>query len=474
MELASSYARPNPPPEFAKARLQHLKAFTDELAADVERASWAISRVRELQQERLRAVLRHAVTHSTWHAERLRGLDIDSATTADLVHVPPMTKQDLIENWDDISCDPALTLNAANEHLRRAADSGIPEYFRGEYGDYLIFASGGSSGLRAAMAYDFDGWLAVHLSSARVPLAGDIRDGHLDSPRYLRTVGLFSASAANVHGVAPHCFTPLNRGVYFFDPSTPIDRLVTALNEIQPEAIHCFPSVMHALAGEALGGRLDIQPYHFMVSGEPLLPEARAAVDKAFGARIYDYWAATETGPLAMTDGHDDSVMSVPEDSVVVELADDDGRKGDMFGVLVTNLVSRALPLIRYEITDNVEAVDEPIDRWPTGRKIARVSGRLDEGFAYQNGITVHAASFRTVMSAIGEISEYQIRQTLNGVEVLVRTTGTAVDVQGLEDILRGELVASGLARPHVIVREVSALKRHAQSGKIKRFVPLG
>lgn len=464
--MLTSYKRTIPSATFGRDREQHRAEFAARLASEVDRVSWTYERLCAFQTDRLRTLLASAREHSEWHRERLHGIDIDRVTAAEIAELPPMTKQDLLENWDRISCDPRLTLAAANEHLERAAQTGLPEYFHGERGQYLIFASGGSSGVRTVMAYDFEGWLAVHLATARVPIAGDIRAGALDASRYLRTVGLFSASAANVHGVAPHCFTPEDEDVFYFDPSTPIEELVAALNAIQPEAIHGFPSMMHVLAIEQIAGRLSIEPLHFMVSGEPLLPEARAAADLAFGAQVYDFWAATETGPMALTDGVNDDVLSLAEDNALVEVLD--------HGVYATNLVSSVLPLIRYELNDAVGASDLSSDLWPAGRKIERVAGRIDEAFRYPNGVYVHAGLFRTVMSTVGSVSEYQVRQTPNGAEILVRTTSDEAELAGVEGMLTTALEAAGLSRPAVSVTGVSALERHERSGKFKRFVPLG
>ena len=470
MAATEDYSRPTPP-EFARRRLAHLHAFAQALAQDCDKTSWPVQRLRELQTERLRSLLRHAMNHSRWHADRLKHLDLDTVTARELESVQPMTKQDLIENWDGISCDSGLTLDRADKHLFRAAETGVPEYFRGADGQYLIFASGGSSGLRTVMAYDFDGWTAVHLATARVPLAGAIRDGVVDAPRHLRTVGMFSASAANVHGVAPHCFTPPEEGVYYFDPSTPLPELVAALNAIQPEAIHSFPSLMHVLAGEALTGRLTIRPYYFMVSGEPLMPESHAAADQAFHARVYNYWAATETGPLAVTDGQDDTTLSVPEDNVVVELVA--ATPSANASVLVTNLVSRVLPLIRFQLSDEVVPADEDEDRWPTGKKIARVLGRSDDSFHYHGGVLVHPSLFRAVMSTVGAVAEYQVRQTKTGADITVRAITDDFDTRWLENRLGEELHQAGLPQPEVRVARADALDRHHRSGKFKSFIPL-
>jgi hypothetical protein len=52
-----------------------------------------------------------------WHAERLRGIDIESVTSTDLSALPTMTKADLMTHWDASVIDPDLTLDRATAHL---------------------------------------------------------------------------------------------------------------------------------------------------------------------------------------------------------------------------------------------------------------------------------------------------------------------------------------------------------------------
>ena len=83
-----------------------------------ERLRWPAERIAAYRDVRLRQLLSHARHHSRWHAARLRGINLDRITAADLPAIPPMTKMDLLENWDGIVTDPALTLARAEDNLR--------------------------------------------------------------------------------------------------------------------------------------------------------------------------------------------------------------------------------------------------------------------------------------------------------------------------------------------------------------------
>jgi outer membrane receptor protein involved in Fe transport len=68
--------------------------------------------------------------------------------------------------------------------------------------------------------------------------------------------------------------------------------------------------------------------------------------------------------------------------------------------------------------------------------------------------------------------SYYQVRQTDRGVDVAVVTDGP-VDLQGLADAIEGGLRKAGVANATAAVRNVSAISKHPETGKTRRFIPL-
>jgi hypothetical protein len=69
-------------------------------------------------------------------------------------------------------------------------------------------------------------------------------------------------------------------------------------------------------------------------------------------------------------------------------------------------------------------------------------------------------------------VNEYQVRQTLSGADVLLRTDGR-VDVASLRRAIESELHSVGCHNPLVTARIVEHIPRIG-AGKLKRFVPLG
>jgi phenylacetate-coenzyme A ligase PaaK-like adenylate-forming protein len=136
--------------------------------------------------------------------------------------------------------------------------------------------------------------------------------------------------------------------------------------------------------------------------------------------------------------------------------------------VLVTNLYNLTQPLIRYELADSfVRQPGAP----GHGHLLARVRGRADEVFHYQAG-DLHPHVIRSVMVRSPEVADYQVRQTLTGIEADIIAAGGA-SAEALRWRLAEALADSGLSQPDVTVRIARDLARNRDSGKLRRFIPL-
>lgn len=133
----------------------------------------------------------------------------------------------------------------------------------------------------------------------------------------------------------------------------------------------------------------------------------------------------------------------------------------------MTTLANRLQPLIRYELTDRFVRLPEVSDH---GYLRATVEGRADDAFRYGT-VTVHPLVIRSVFVTTPGVTEYQVRQTGDGLDVLL-VAERAVDTDGVTERLRAALDHAGVVKPHVNVTEVAELAR-SSAGKVRRFVPL-
>ena len=236
-----------------------------------------------------------------------------------------------------------------------------------------------------------------------------------------------------------------------------------------------YASMLGVLAGEADAGRLRIAPRRVLATSEPLLPEVRRAAEQSFHAPVANCWGTSEGGVLAVGCWRSEG-MHLNEDLVVIEPVDEAGRPvppGERSAkVLLTVLFNPVMPLIRYELTDEVVVLDEPCPCGSAHRRIADVQGRLDDVFVYGR-VEMHPHVLRTVLGSVPEILEYQVVQSPAGVDVAICRTGT-VDTPALEARLAQALRGVGLQDASAAVTIVESIDRHPGTGKLRRFVPLG
>jgi phenylacetate-CoA ligase len=170
--------------------------------------------------------------------------------------------------------------------------------------------------------------------------------------------------------------------------------------------------------------------------------------------------------------GHGEG-LHICEDEVVLERVDEAGAPvaddQPAARTLATGLGNRTFPFIRYDLGDQVTMLP---GRCPCGsvlKRVADIAGRRDDDFHYGSR-TIPAGVFRHILGTDPTISEYQVRQTPAGAEVLVVGSPAVTDVTAA---LAASLRRCGLAEAEVTVTPVARLQRHAATGKLKRFVPL-
>jgi len=313
------------------------------------RYRWPAGRVRAERERSLRALLAVAKHKSPWHARRLAHIDPETFTEADLDRLPTMTKSDLMNHYDEIVTDPRIDLARIEDHLARlTSDAYLLDSFH-------VMMSGGSSGKRGVFVYDFDGWIVMGLSSVRVIPLMDMIPAR-ETAAYFTAENAAHGSAAVGQSFAPW-FVDSFKAFVPVPISLPLSEIVERLNAVQPTVISGFPSVARQLCVAAADGRLRIRPRAFMLGSEPLYPDVRAALERLFSARIYNFYGCTEASCIGFSCTAGPG-MHLSDDLVAVEPVD---ARGNPVGpgepsakTLITNLFNTLMPLIRYEVDDSL------------------------------------------------------------------------------------------------------------------------
>jgi len=172
----------------------------------------------------------------------------------------------------------------------------------------------------------------------------------------------------------------------------PVPDLVRELNEFQPAHLIGYPSALRVMAAEQRAGRLRIRPATVGSGGDWLPPAAGREIEQAFGCVARQNYGASECPALAWDCAR--GVLHVGADWAILEPVDADYRPVPpgvpSASVLLTNLVNRVQPIIRYDLGDTVTMLAAPC---PCGSPLPAVTvhGRRDDT------VTLRAADGRSV-----------------------------------------------------------------------------
>jgi phenylacetate-coenzyme A ligase PaaK-like adenylate-forming protein len=426
--------------------------------------AWSRDQLLTYQRTRLGKILEHAVSSSPYYRDTL-GRDA-LAHDLRLQDLPTLPKATLMEQFDRVVTDRRLSLADLEAHAT-GPDPGA--LFAREF---HVFTTSGTTGRRGVFPQtrtEFAQWIAAvwRVISRFGMTPGRTRAAGIAAPTPLHiTQKLFRA----IGGFG------MNRPE--LTATMPLPTLVETLNHDQPEAIFSLVSVVGALATEQLEGRLSIQPRWAVVSSEVLPEDVRRRIADAWRVEPIEIYSSTETLTMA-SEAPERVGLHIAEDLVVLEVVDADGRPVAPgvpgHKVLVTSLINRALPLIRYEIADAVTLASAPD---PTGRpyqRILRVDGRNDDilrfpAAADEGEAIVLPHHLRVPFARLSEVTQYQIVREPGRIVIRVVLRPEApIDTRvRIEAGISQALEDAGAVPPPIEVEPVTTIEREPGSAKIK------
>lgn len=470
-----------------RAQLQQ-KVMTQLLQGDaLDSVTWPIERLWELRDERLRALIAHAKSKSSWHKKRLKDVHPREVNAQNLYELPVMTKADLMENWDGICTIRGLTLDKARKHLADLASRKAEI----DFAHPLIMSTSGSSGNPTIVAWDLEAWSQMAVEVARYGYWLSQQNSPNESaatkpetqPAKLEQATLTSTSDVSMSRQMAATFandTIVNHAVR---ANFPAIEIMERLAQIKPlMGVFGYASVVTAAATAASKRGVEIRPSMIGASSEPFTPAMSAFVKEIFGVEPSNTYAVTEISALAARTfpGFPDLILA--EDIAVYEpirytkAGKVRTAKATEFSeaVLVTNVLNHAIPLIRYELMDQVRISEaNPEIPW-TGRRI-EIGAVVPKPFGYGDGTTLNPVGIGYILDEIVRIVDYSVRQTSNGIEISYWSYDDvdAIELHLIEDDLRAKVPdLQELSIQFNPVFSVDALPR-TPAGKRRRYVPL-
>ena len=354
--------------------LKHLRGNLSTSRAELE----------EIQRKSLMRLLQHAYDNTVYYRDLFDSAGLkpaDIRTVGDLAYLPTTGKLDLQSLGPDDILANGVTRDQCVEDIT-SGSSGIPlrVYFTRQ--DY-VFRS-----LLFIRTFLATGYRLTH----RQAIVSDTRFVS-QKKQWFEKLGVLRKQYIPVHLALPE--------------------QITILRRFKPDYIHGYPSSLALIADAILAtGVRGITPSVVCTGAELVGPNTRRLIDSAFGVALMDTYAAIETGIMAwqckQRKGYHINI-----DGVVLEFLHE-GRPamgGQPGRVVVTNLHSYAMPIIRYELGDLCVPSAEFCSCGVELPLMSVVEGRIDDVIYTPSGRAVSPNSITNAMESVRGIKQFRIVQ---------------------------------------------------------------
>jgi phenylacetate-CoA ligase len=402
---------------------------------------WEPDRLARLQTERLRRLVDHAWANVSGYRDRMQQSRFrlgEIGTSAELARLPLLTRRELIE-------------------LADIEEEGVS----GRRAGHVTMHTSGSSGVPLALRYRRRDATELNATWLRPLLAHGIR------PRHTR-----------LEITGPHNF-PVGRHMYerlgfwrrhcvsvFEEPSA----WLAAARAARADYLWGYSGSLKLFAEYLLDTGQEAPAFRAVFGVSDLVdPACRSLVREAFGRPLVDVYGAAEGGCIAWEcptcDGYHVNI-----DTVIVEILDGNraAPPGVAGRVVITNLLSFAMPIVRYELGD-VAAMSPRSPACGRGLPLMEVvEGRANAFVRLPSGRMLSPMFFFGLMKPVEhDLRAWRvIQESVDRLTVLVVAGGRGFDSTRLVETIRrltGEAI-------DVSVVNVEALPREP-SGKVRAVV---
>jgi phenylacetate-CoA ligase len=406
-------------------------------------------KLRELQLERLQRLMEHAWEQCPFYRERLQAARLDGGKINDLDRLrslPPTTKRDLQDQGARMCA--ADREQYAPVRNQTGGSTGSPVQF---YVDSRRF------GTRLASAYRTDEWAGLRPGDWHAYLWGASMDltGEAGLWPTVRNHLLRRRIELNTSSVSEEDWRVFLRKI----------------RKLKPEVFVAYSQAAVLFARYVRDqGLNDIQFKSVIATAEVLSDSDRFLIEEAFRAKVFNRYGCREVSTIA-AECEFHNGMHISAESLLVEILPDESAPPGMGKILVTDLLNRSMPLIRYEIGDvGAWAEDQ---KCPCGRGLAllgRLEGRITDFLTLRDQRKLSGVALLTwVFASMDEVRQVQFVQHQIGDVTLKYVPGPKYNPE-TENHLRKRLEAYFKGQADLALEQVQQIPKEA-SGKYRFIV---
>lgn len=398
---------------------------------------WRIMRMKPAeviahQQSELKDLIQFARQYSPFYQRLYAHLPTDIQT---LQQLPPVTKPALMAHFDEWATDRAITRASADAFLADKTLVGQP-YLE----QYFLSTTSGSSGQRGIFIQRPQDEFAYRMVNM-------FQTGMFSWRTLRRRIRWVTISATGDHFGSVSAFTllqksrqrsPLFRALFasmaILSVTMPLPELVWTLNQARPTVIFGYSAVIAALAEEQLAGRLRLKPALVSMGGETIAESAHQRIAAAFRCRIRDGYSTAECPFIAVS--CPEGWLHVCSERALLEPVDENYQPvppgQPSATVLLTNLINRVQPIIRYDLGDSVTVRPDPCpcgNPFPALRVLGRQNDTLHLQAADGSLRKIPPMIFNALMDILPGVRRWQVIQSSpSTLRVRLETTSPAED----------------------------------------------
>jgi len=380
------------------------------LLADLKREQWLPrGEIEDLQRLRLQKLLRRAATRSPFYEKRLAGpgaSGVEDFALIDLPKIPLLTRKDLQDNLDNILCRNAGPVDKD----ATGGSTGHPVNFYHDAG-YQTFSD--------ACELLFMEWMGVALGDRTAVFWGADRDF-----KELSFKERLSRQAKRV--------LSLNS----FDMSEArLEDFLKRIENYGPDYVIGYASSLHLAARSVnASGAYYIRPRAVRSAAEMLYSFQREEIEKAFGARLYNFYGSREVSHLAAECERHDG-LHIFSSGRIVEVVDENGKPlppGETGYLAVTDLTNLDFPFIRY-LNGDMGSVREGTCACGRGYHLLdNLAGRSSDIICL-NGKYIHGEFFTHLFYGRPEVKQFQaVQESEDRLVIKVVARDSSFDSEGV------------------------------------------
>ena len=358
----------------------------------LEKSQWLpAEQAAQEQWVKLKSLLHHAYTNVPFYRRRFIDAGIkpdDIRSTQDLQAIPALTKQDLRQH-----CDELIATNypkASLHHNATGGSTGEPTIFYNDQDD-LDYRS-------AVVIRDYK-WAGLKLGETHAMLWG----AAFDLSRYDSSKGRLTNYLLNRHVLPAFDMSETRLGLYSAE-----------LLRLKPCTLTGYTSTLDLLARYVTSKGIDLHPAGLrsvVSSAEMLRPDQRAAMEQAFGCRVFDRYGSREVGCIAHE--CEQHRLHINSENLFIEVVQDGiSAPPGAFGELaVTSLNNYGFPFIRYLIGDAGRLSSEPCPCTRGLPVLAGLLGRVLDILVTPDGRFMPGEFFPHLFKEVPGVQRFQVVQ---------------------------------------------------------------